>query len=82
MRARVEDLCAGYEEAEEMVNMYMSNPQVLQQLEPMVVEQQAIDWIIENGNTKVKEDRLQGVHEQACFVRHLGDQDIRWNATL
>ena len=37
-----------------MVNMYMSNPQVLQQLEPMVVEQQAIDWIIEHGNTKVK----------------------------
>jgi len=54
MRARVEDLCAGYEEAEDMVNMYMSNPQVLQQLEPMVVEQQAIDWIIEHGNTKVK----------------------------
>lgn len=54
MRARVEELCAGYEEAEEMVKMYMSNPQVLQQLEPMVVEQQAIDWIVEHGNTKSK----------------------------
>jgi len=54
MRARVEELCAGYEDSEEMVSMYMSNPQVLQQLEPMVVEQQAIDWIVEHGTTKAK----------------------------
>ncbi len=54
MRARVEELCAGYEEADDMINMYMSNPQVLQQLEPMVVEQQAIDWIAEHGTTKAK----------------------------
>ena len=54
MRSRVEEMCAGYENAEDMVNMYMSNPQIMQQIEPMVVEQQAIDWIIENGKTKPK----------------------------
>jgi len=54
MRARVEELCAGYENAEDMVNMYLSNPQVMQQLEPMVIEQQAIDWIVEHGKTKAK----------------------------
>ncbi len=54
LRARVEELCAGYENADDMVNMYMSNPQVMQQIEPMVVEQQAINWIIENGKTKDK----------------------------
>jgi len=54
MRARVEELCAGYENADDMVNMYMSNPQVMQQIEPMVVEQQAIEWIIENGQAKAK----------------------------
>ena len=54
MRARVEELCAGYENADDMVNMYMSNPQVMQQIEPMVVEQQAINWIIDNGKTKDK----------------------------
>jgi trigger factor len=54
MRARVEEMCAGYENADDMVNMYMSNPQVMQQIEPMVVEQQAINWIIENGKTKDK----------------------------
>jgi trigger factor len=54
MRARVEELCAGYENAGDMVDMYMGNPQLMQQIEPMVVEQQAIDWIVENGATKAK----------------------------
>ncbi|MDJ0711493.1 MAG: trigger factor [Woeseiaceae bacterium] len=54
IRARVEDMCAGYENAEDMVNMYMSNPQIMQQIEPMVVEQKAIDWLLENGKVKAK----------------------------
>lgn len=54
LRTRVEEMCASYENAEDMVNMYMSNPQIMQQVEPMVVEQQAINWIIDNGKTKDK----------------------------
>jgi len=54
LRARVEELCAGYENADDMVDMYLSNPQVMQQIEPMVIEQQAIDWILENGDVKPK----------------------------
>ncbi len=54
LRTRVEELCAGYENADDMVNMYLSNPQVMQQIEPMVVEQQAISWIIDNGKAKDK----------------------------
>jgi trigger factor len=54
VRARVEEMCAGYENSEDMVNMYMSNPQVVQQIEPMVLEQQAIDWLTENGKVTEK----------------------------
>ena len=54
LRSRVEELCAGYENGEDMVQMYLDNPQLMQQVEPMVVEQQAINWIIENGKTKDK----------------------------
>jgi trigger factor len=54
LRARVEDMCAGYENADDMVNMYMSNPQVMQQIEPMVVEQKAIDWLLQNGKSRKK----------------------------
>jgi len=54
IKARVEELCAGYENADDMISMYLENPQVMQQIEPMVIEQQAIDWIIENGKSKPK----------------------------
>jgi trigger factor len=54
LRARVEEMCAGYESADEMVNMYLGNPQIMQQVEPMVVEQKAVDWLLENGKSKVK----------------------------
>ena len=54
IRARVEDMCAGYENADDMVNMYLGNPQVMQQIEPMVVEQKAVDWLLENGKAKKK----------------------------
>ncbi len=54
IRERIAEMCAGYENAEDMVNMYMSNPQVVQQIEPMVLEQQAIDWLIDNGKVSAK----------------------------
>ncbi len=54
VRARVEEMCAGYENADDMVNMYMSNPQIMQQIEPMVVEQKAVEWLLENGKVKAK----------------------------
>jgi trigger factor len=54
LKARVEDMCAGYENADEMVKMYMGNPQVMQQIEPLVVEQKAVDWLVENGKAKAK----------------------------
>lgn len=52
LRERVEEMCASYENAAEMVEMYLANPQVLQQIEPMVVEQMAIDWLVGNGKVK------------------------------
>ena len=54
LRARVEEMCASYENANDMVDMYMNNPQIMQQVEPMVVEQKAIDWLLENGKVKAK----------------------------
>jgi len=47
-------MCASYESSTEMVEAYMSNPQVVQQVEPMILEQQAIDWLAENGKSTTK----------------------------
>ena len=54
VRAHVEDMCAGYENSDEMVNMYMSTPQVRQQVEPIVLEQMAFDWLLDHGKVKTK----------------------------
>jgi trigger factor len=54
VRGHVETMCAGYENPEQMVEIYMSNPQVLQQIEPIVLEQRAVDWLMEHGKVKEK----------------------------
>ena len=54
LKERVEAMCAGYENAEEMAATYLGNPQIMSQIEPMVLEEQAVEWIIENGKEKSK----------------------------
>jgi len=54
LKERVDQLCAGYENAEEMSATYLGNPQVMSQVEPMVMEEQAVEWIVENGKEKQK----------------------------
>ena len=50
----MEQICEGYENVAEMVEMYMNDPKFLQQVEPVVLEQAAVDWLIENGTAKAK----------------------------
>ncbi len=54
LREHVEEMCASYENADEMVEMYLGNPQLMQQIEPVVVEQLAVEWLLENGKVKAK----------------------------
>jgi trigger factor len=54
VRERVEEMCAGYENSEDMVSMYLGNQQVMQQIQPAVLEQQALDWLLENGKSSTK----------------------------
>lgn len=53
-RERVEQICAGYENSDEMVAHYLGNPQVMARIEPMVLEEQAVEWIVKNGKEKKK----------------------------
>lgn len=54
VRRRVEEMCASYENSEEMIAMYLNNRQVMAQIEPMVLEDQVVDWLIENGLSKTR----------------------------
>jgi trigger factor len=53
VRQRIEDICSGYENSDEMVSSYLANAQIMASVEPMVLEEQAIDWLIQNGEEKV-----------------------------
>lgn len=59
VRKRVEEMCASYENADDMVAMYMSNEQVMSQIEPMVLEDQAVEWLIEHGVAKTRKVSFQ-----------------------
>ncbi len=52
VRAHLEEMCSSYENPDEMVEMYMNDPKLLQQVEPTVLEQVAIDWLIANGKSE------------------------------
>ncbi len=54
VRAKIEEICAGYEQSADMVANYLSNPQVMNQIQPMVLEEQAIDWLVANGKATEK----------------------------
>ena len=54
LRKRVEDMCAGYEDPSAMIDQYMNNPQFTSQIEPIVIEEQAITLIAERAKEKIK----------------------------
>ncbi|MEQ8205635.1 MAG: trigger factor, partial [Woeseia sp.] len=54
VRSRIEEICASYENPSEMVANYLSNPQLMQQLEPLVLEEQAVEQLVKGGTEKEK----------------------------
>ncbi|MDJ0918919.1 MAG: trigger factor [Woeseiaceae bacterium] len=54
LRDHITEMVASYENPQDMVDLYMNNPQLKQQLEPVVLEQLAFDWVLENAKVKTK----------------------------
>ncbi|MDZ7770004.1 MAG: trigger factor [Woeseiaceae bacterium] len=59
VRERVENICSTYENADDMVANYLANPQIMAQLEPLVMEEQAVDRLIENGAEKTRKVKFR-----------------------
>ncbi|CAA0089324.1 Trigger factor [Zhongshania aliphaticivorans] len=56
VRAALEEMAASYEDKDEIINWYMSNPQQLQQIEGMVIEEEVVEKLLEKA--KVSEETL------------------------
>jgi trigger factor len=54
VKKKVEEICSGYEQADEMVASYLGNPQVMAQIESIVLEEQAVDWLVEQGKARTR----------------------------
>jgi len=51
VKAKIDDLAKTYEDPQEVINHYNSNPQLKQSLEGLVLEEMIVDWIV--GQAKV-----------------------------
>ena len=52
--AKMRELFAGYDDSDGLVTNYLSNPKFLQQIEPMVLEDQAIEALRAKGKEKTE----------------------------
>jgi trigger factor len=52
VKAKMEELFAGYDDSEGLMANYLNDQKFLQQIEPMVLEEQAIDLLRERGKQK------------------------------
>lgn len=52
VRRRVEDIAASYEDSDQVVAWYFQDRQRLQEIESMVMEEQIVDWVLENARVE------------------------------
>ena len=64
--ALIESMASAYEDPSEVVNYYKSNDELMQQMNNVALEEQAIDWIVSNAKTKeVKKKFDEVMNKQA-----------------
>jgi len=59
VRQAIDTIAGTYEQPEEVVQLYYSNQNLLQQVESSVLEEQVVDWVLENAKVDVKEMNFQ-----------------------
>ncbi|WP_019625537.1 trigger factor [Thioalkalivibrio sp. ALJT] len=57
----LEEMAATYEDPEEVKNYYRSNPQAKSNLESLVLEDQVVDWVVEQAAVTAKKSSFQDV---------------------
>jgi trigger factor len=56
VRARVEEVAQSYEQPQEVIDYYYSNQEQLASLQNLVIEEQVVDWVLEQA--KVEDDPI------------------------
>jgi trigger factor len=61
VRKAIEKMASTYEQPDEVMQMYYGNQQLLQQVESAVMEEQVVDWVLENAKVTPQEMKFQEV---------------------
>ena len=52
VRETIENMAASYEDSAAVVKWYYDDPQRLQEIEAMCLEEEAVNWLVEKAQTK------------------------------
>lgn len=65
VREAIDTVASTYEQPAEVVQLYYSNQRLLQQVESSVLEEQVVDWVLENAKVTPKDMSFQDVIAEA-----------------
>ena len=63
VQAKIEEIAGTYDQPEQIIEIYRSEPQLMDQIENLVLEEQVVDWFLENAkvsNKSLSFDELMG----------------------
>ena len=66
VRQAIEKIASTYQLPEEVVQMYYGNERLLQQVESSVMEDQVVDWVLENAKVTPQEMKFKEVISAAA----------------
>ncbi len=65
VEAELDDIAASYEDAEQVKQYYRSNPDQMNLLEAMVLEDQVVDWVLSNAKVSDEKKSFDDIMEPA-----------------
>ena len=66
VREAIDTIAQTYEDPAEVVQLYYGNQQLLAQVENAALEQQVVDWVVENAKVSTREMKFQEVISEAA----------------
>lgn len=69
VRAMVEDMAAGYEDPNAVINYYYSDQKNLQQVEALVLEEEVINWVLANAKVTEKPSSFDEIMNKGQTAR-------------
>ena len=68
VRSAIETIAQTYEDPNEVIQLYYSNPQLSAQVENIVLEEQVVDWVLENAKVSPREMKFKEVISAATMA--------------